>query len=747
MSDCFVLSPRRSHVALLLLFGVAAISAAAQSAPEPLTVSAIFSDPTLTAEAPTGLSWAPDGTRLTYIDRDGNLASVNATGTSSVLLTREKLGGMQPAGLGEQDKDHRSRYDMGAYFWAPDSQHLLFDSNGELYLYTLKDGIGVSLGHSSPSGADPKFAPDGSAVSYIHDHDLYLRRLPYSQSAVRLTTTHDPAVLNGEVDWVYLEELETRSNYFWSPDSKSIAYLQMNDTAVTQYPITDWIPTHASVEMQRYPQAGDPNPNVRIGVVSTGSGHTAWMKVPLDAGNDYIPRFGWLDRRALWVETLTRDHKHRRIYFVDVATGAAHKVLEESDDKFLDQDYEVQISGSNLLWTSWRDGHRQIYVYRFNPQEPFAGELTLERQLTKGTGEVFAIASVDEKNKLVYYVSNEGAPRDRQLWSIHLDGTGQQQLSKTSGAHKPLFSPNSLLYADVYSNAQTPPSVAMCRMADGDCQTFSKTTPNTKYTYVKPVELTLKAEDGTPLYASLVLPAGHDAKASVPLINNPYGGPGAQTVENAWSPRTSLFDQLLAEHGFAVLHVDNRGMAGRGRDFAQACWHDFGPVQLKDQLSAMDQVLAQYPQLDPQRQGWWGWSWGGTFTLYAMTHTERFKAGVAVAPVTDWRNYDSIYTERYLGLPAQNGDLYKDLSVVNYADKLSGRLLLVHGTGDDNVHIANTVQFVQKLIDAHMPYDLQVYPRKTHSIAGTDARIHLFTRILAQFSAYLGEPPAPSHGQ
>jgi dipeptidyl-peptidase 4 len=209
-----------------------------------------------------------------------------------------------------------------------------------------------------------------------------------------------------------------------------------------------------------------------------------------------------------------------------------------------------------------------------------------------------------------------------------------------------------------------------------------------------------------------------------------------QTVLNRWSDAL-LFDELLAQHGFAVLHADNRGMGGRGREFAQAAYHNLGPVQLEDQWTAVDAVLTKYPQLDAKRLGWWGWSWGGSFTLYAMTHSDRIRAGVAVAPVTDWRNYDSIYTERYMSRPMDFPEGYKDFSVVNSAANLKGRLLLVHGTGDDNVHFENTVQFVQKLIEAEVPYDLQIYPRKTHSISGPDVRTHLYTRILAHFEQYL----------
>jgi dipeptidyl-peptidase-4 len=277
--------------------------------------------------------------------------------------------------------------------------------------------------------------------------------------------------------------------------------------------------------------------------------------------------------------------------------------------------------------------------------------------------------------------------------------------------------------------------VRLCQAAD-KCNVFWSTRALDAYHLRAPQQLEVKAHDGTTLYATLLLPEGVTIEASVPLIVNPYGGPAAQTVANSWDDGL-LFDELLAQHGFAVLHTDNRGTGMRGREFAQAAYHNFGPVQLEDQLTVMDAALAQYPQLDKKRLGWWGWSWGATFTLYAMSHSDRFRAGVAVAPVTDWRNYDSIYTERYMSQPSEFAAGYHDFSVVNSAANLKGRLLLVHGTGDDNVHIENTVQYVQQLIEAELPYDLQIYPRKTHSIAGPDVRTHLFNRILAHFEEYL----------
>ena len=723
---------------------------AAQAPAKPLTVEAIFAHGPLIGNPPDELTWSPDGKHLTYLD-GGELVDLApgpnpAQSKPHILVSRAKLAALAGAPGSETDRDHRNRYKMASYLWAPDSAHLLFDANGRLWLYDLHNGTGVEIGFSGAgSGDDPKFSPNGEMISYIRDHGLSVVRLkdfdphPVAVAPAPNPDTHT-AILNGEVDWVYEEELDTRSNYFWSPDSKNLAYLQMNETDVPQYPIEDWIPTHAQVDFQRFPQPGDPNPEVRVGVVGAGGGKTVWVKLPIRPGQDYIPRFGWVDHKTLWIETLTRDQKHRDLYFADAGTGQAHPVLQLADDKFFDDNYDVNVGEGAIVLTNWADGHNHLYLYSYDQGNPAAAPAKLERQLTKGDFEVAAVLRVDDKNNLIDYASNEGNPLEQQLWQVNFEGE-RKQLSAGAGLHVGTFAPAGDAFADSQSTRLDPLILRLCQTT-GKCDVVWQTHALEPYQLRAPEQLAIKAHDGSTLYATLLLPAGAMTAGSVPLIVNPYGGPAAQMVVNHWADAV-LFDELLAQHGFAVLHADNRGMDMRGRDFAQAAWHNFGSVQLEDQLTVLDAVLAQYPQLDKKRLGWWGWSWGGTFTLYALSHSDRFRAGVAVAPVTDWRDYDSIYTERYMSQPAEFASGYSDFSVVSSATNLKGRLLLAQGTGDDNVHMENMIQYVQKLIEAEIPYDLQLYPRKTHSIAGPDVRTHLYNRILAHFEEYLQAPPDP----
>lgn len=710
----------------------------------PWTVSEIFGqEGSPTGDPPEGISWSPDGKLATWIDDAGNLMEIAGPGTQpKKLLPAGKIATLLDAEIPEKDRDHRARYDEPDYIWAPDSGHVLFDTNGQLWLFDLKNATGVQVGNTGMrSGDDPKFSPNGQYLSWVKDQNLLVQRADGSAPPASLTNSHDETALNGGVDWVYLEELNVRSNYFWSPDSRQIAYLQMNEAAVPRYPLVDWIPVHAGTDQQRYPQPGDPNPAVRVGVVGAGGGSTRWLKIPLDYGNDYIPRFGWVNPRIVWVETLSRNQQHLNLYFADARTGDTKLVLAQSEPKYFDTTYDITFVGDHqFLIQSWRDGHSHIYRYGFDSMNPLGGEARLVGHVESGDYEVESVKAVDSATQTVWYLSNQGDARQEQVWAVQLDGSNRRQVTQARGVHKPDFAPQGGTFIDTYSSLMTPPSVADCSPT-GACSIFWRSKKLQGHDLIAPQLLTLTAADSkTTLYGTILLPGDESAPHSVPLIVNPYGGPAVGAATDEWGDKRFFFDQLLAEHGFAVLHVDNRGMAGRGRDFEQVCYHNFGPPQFADQMASVDHVIRQYPELDPQRLGWWGWSWGGSFTLFALSHSNSFLAGVSVAPVTDWRDYDSIYTERYMGLPSEDMQNYHEDSDVTSALNLRGRILLMHGTGDDNVHIENDVQYIEQLIKAHIAYDYNIFPRMTHSIEAPNDRVLLYQKIVDHFERYVMHP-------
>jgi dipeptidyl-peptidase-4 len=355
-----------------------------------------------------------------------------------------------------------------------------------------------------------------------------------------------------------------------------------------------------------------------------------------------------------------------------------------------------------------------------------AADAKLERQLESGDYEVIAISGVDEASGTVFFTANKGDPRQEKLFSVKLDGSGMQGISSEEGNYAASFADDGKHFVETHSTTLTPPRISVCAPG-GPCQKIWQGRSVAAYDPIAPKPLEFKAEDGTVLYGYLILPRHADAsqKIPIPLIVHIYGGPVEQLVQDAWGGTTALFHQILANEGFAIFSVDNRGTPNRGKKFAAAIRLQKGGVELKDQLTALDQLCAQFPQLDRARTGIWGWSEGGSMTLYALTHSDRFKAGIAVAPVTNWRDYDSIFTERYMGLPKDNASAYDD-SIVSAASSLHGSLLLVHGTSDDNVHFQNTIQMTDALIKAAKQFRLMAYPNKTHGIAGTGTRTQLF---------------------
>jgi dipeptidyl-peptidase-4 len=742
---------------LLVLLLLATI-ATAQS--KPLTIEAIFADGGLTGRAPEGYQWSPDGTKLSFVQRDdsgehGELWYIDtATGQKSVLVSEAKLASLAPPlskVSDEREKERLTRYSVAAYHWAPDSRHILFDSHGQLWLYSLENGTAIQFTSSPEPSDDPKFSPDGKQVSFIRQHNLVVRSTDGNKER-QLTSEKDAPnkdaasgdILNGEADWVYTEELEVRSNQFWSPDSRHIAFLQMDQSRVPTYPITDWMPTHPRVDNEKYPKVGDPNPTVRLGVADANSGKIKWI-TPFKDGSplaldSYLPRFGWVREGVVWAQVLNRKQNQLDLYFIDVNSGRSRKVLSETSDAwiYVRDDFQILKSSAegraNFLWSSWRDGHTHLYLYSFNQSDPLTEDAKLERQLTHGDFEVLSVEAVAKAAQpdasTVFFTANEGDVRQRHAYSVQLNGSSFHRLNEGSSTEHATFSDDGKYFVSTVSSTLRPPVTAYC-VVNAACTKFWEARSIAAYAFTPPKFLDFKAEDGTVLHGQLTLPAASTGK--VPLVLYIYGGPAAQTVVDSGTDTFAYFHQLLVQSGFAVFTLDNRGSPNRDKKFSAAIQGQFGAIEFKDQLSALDRLLADYPQLDKARVGIWGWSNGGSMTLYAMTHSDRFRAGVSVAPVTDQRNYDSIYTERYMGLLNENAKGYEGSAIAKTAANLYGSLLLVHGTSDDNVHFQNSIQMIDAFIKAGKQFQLMLYPNKTHGISGPAARSHLFHMIENHF--------------
>jgi len=734
---------KRSLALLLVFTGLmlargAAQSTAAQSqsaARKPFTIEAIFAEGGLTGRVPENVKWSPDGSKVSFVQRDdagehGQLWYADAaTGEKKVLVSEAKLALLSPPlskVKDEREKERLARYHVAAYVWSPDSKQLLFDSQGQLWLYNVENGTAVQFTSAPEASQDPKFSPDGSHLAYVRKHNLYVRPLAGNKGERQLTKDKDENLLDGEVDWVYAEELGVRSNYFWSPDNREIVFLQMDETQVPAYPITDWLPTHPKVDPEKYPKAGDPNPGVRLGVVGADGGKTKWISLTKE--NDiYIPRFGWVGPGMMWAQVLNRAQDKMDLYFVDAHSGKSRKVLTETcPDAWVNvtDDFHALKSGDRFIWSSWRDGHTHLYLYSFDKQNPLAADAKLDRQLEQGEYEVLGVEGVDDDSGTIFFTANKDDPRQTHIFSVKVDGTGLTKLSHEDGTYTATFADDAKHYVQDYSNALSPPRMSVCAVS-GPCHRIFESRSVAEYGLSPLKYMEFKAEDGETLYGQLLLPA-EGTGGKIPLIVSVYGGPAGQLVKNSWGGGTELFHQLLAQLGFAIFSVDNRGTPDRGRKFSAAIRRQFGGIELKDQLTSLNSLLGQFPQLDKQRVGVWGWSNGASMTLFSMTHSDVFKAGVSVAPVTDWHNYDSIYTERYMGLPKDNVKGYEDSSMPKAAKDLHGALLMAHGSSDDNVHLQNSIQMIDALVKAEKQFRLMVYPNKTHSISGAAARTHLF---------------------
>jgi len=688
----------------------------------------------LTGEAPVAasnpLDWSPDGQRFVF-NQEGRLKIYDAgTRTARELLDTATLpfGPAAPPQAQQPFEWQNRRVTERPVQWSSKGDKILYASRGELFLISTSDGAATRLPVSSVS--DPKFSPDGRMVAYRQGWDLYTFDLEANKRQ-RLTSNGSSTLRNGAPDWVYPEELDLGTAYWWSPDSKSIAYLRFDTSGEPLYPHADLRGERALAEPQRYPHAGERNPDVRLGVVGAKGGSTKWFDTGNTVWEYLIARVTWTpDSKKLYVVRPNRVQSRVELLAYDVDSRKATKVLEEADLYWVNVPDEPQFvkGGAEFLWLSERDGFRHLYLH--------AADGKLIRPLTSGAWEVTALNAVDEGTGVVYYTSSEASPLERHAYVVGLDGQGKRLLTPGAGTHSIAVGPAAKYLLHTFSSTTSPSRVTLHAGDGRELGVYREADRRVLEQYtILPTELSsFRGPDGTLLYTRLIRPANFDPAKKYPAVVQVYGGPGAQGPRNAWYGAD--FDQVLAHAGFVVWQVDNRGSAGRGHAFETPLFRNMGPVELADQVAGVKQLVSM-GFVDPAKVGIRGWSYGGFMTLNALLNApDTFHAGAAGAPVTDWRNYDTIYTERYMGLPEANAEGYKNTALPQKAANLKGSLMILHNFEDDNVLFQNSLQMIDALERAGKQFELVLYTQKTHGVTGPEAR-HLDAAMLGFFERSL----------
>jgi dipeptidyl-peptidase 4 len=733
----------RNAIAAVLILLVFVCRDFAQQAPASsaqlglLTVERIYGQPSLNGRLTRGIAWSPDGKKLSFFDTVGAAQTAKpalyvidvSSGERSLLVPAEKLESVLPVPSGKQSQaTGLGRHAPSQVQWSASAEALLFEGPTSLAWFDLKSQEGRVLVSGKDELADAKISPDGKYVSFIRDHNLWL--VPSAGGQERaLTAGGTEALRKGELDWVYPEELDITTAYWWAPDSSAVAYLEMNESKVTQFPLINWESFTGEAELQRYPVPSGNNPIIRVLVAPIAGGEPRAMDVGADT-NIYIPRVTWLpDSKRLAIQRLNREQTILDLLLADTSTGKSSTLLTEKDQYWinLSDDLHFLKTSNRFLWSSERSGYRHLYLYDLSGKEL--------AQLSKGEWEVTRVEAVDEAKGFVYFSSTEKSPLERHLYRVAFDGSGFSRLTKEPGVHGINLAPSAAAYLDTYSNASTPPRQDLYRADASKIAALNENkVPELEQYHLSPVEfLTVRSHDGVQLNCLLIKPPDFNPAQKYPVLVYTYGGPHAQVVMNAWGGNNLLWHQLMAQKGYLIFALDNRGSAGRGHLFEAPLHYRLGAQELSDQRDGVEWLKAQ-PFVDGSRIGIWGWSYGGHMTLHAMFDVPGlFKAGFAGGPVTNWRYYDTIYTERYLGLLPQREQGYKESSPVEAAGKLQGKLLIAHGTGDDNVHYSNTLALIDELIARGKYVEVMALPGRGHGVTDPPARRVLWERVTQFF--------------
>lgn len=714
----------------------------------------IFADGAYTPPAFGPARWLADGAAYTTVESAGpsggsDIVRYDAvTGARSVLVASTRLvppGRTAPLAIRD-------------YAWSADGARLLVFTNtarvwrqhtrGDYWVLDLASGRLRQLGGDAPPSTlmFATFAPDGARVAYVRANNLYVERLDDGR-ITPLTTTGSETVVNGTSDWVYEEELGVRDGFRWSPDSRRVAYWQFDTSGVgtftllnntdTLYPVATRIP---------YPKPGTTNSAVRIGVVPADGGDTTWMATPGDPRDDYLARLDWRDTSTLAIQQLNRLQNQHDLLLADATTGAVSRAFRDRSETWVDAGDAVRWvdQGRKFLWTSERDGWRHVYLA--------AKDGTSTAPVTRFDADVLQVAGTDADETWLYFTASPTDATSSYLYRARLDGRGAPERvtpADQHGFHTYRLAPGGRLAFHTASRFDVPPVTDVIELPGHRVVRALTDTTALRAALAPvltpPVEFfTIDIGGGVSMDGWMLKPSTFDATRKYPVIAHVYGEPAGQTVVDRWSGSTGLFHRALAEAGYVVVSMDNRGTpAPKGAPWRKSVYGAVGDLSSRDQAAGIRALTARHPFLDASRVGIWGWSGGGSNTLNAMFRfPDVFHVGVAVAPVPDQTLYDTIYQERYMGLPTTNAAGYRLGSPIHFAEGLKGDLLLIHGSGDDNVHVQGTERLVNRLIELGKPFDAMIYPNRTHAIAeGAGTTVHVYRKIARYFLDHLPAGP------
>ena len=595
--------------------------------------------------------------------------------------------------------------------------------NDDLYLYDFVANAAARLTETPGSEQEPTFSPNGRLVAFVRDHNLYVVDID-TRTEVALTTDGSPERLNGILDWLYQEEIYGRGRfrgYWWSPDSTRVAFLQLDERGVPEYTVVDDVPYQPTIEVTRYPRAGDPNPRVQLGIAGVDGGAPRWAELGAYADSELlIVDVEWVpDATAVAYQVQDREQTWLDLNLADATSGRSRQLFRETTPAW------VNVNGSptwlkdgSFLWLSERTGFKHVYHYR--------ADGSLLGSVTDGLWSVRTLYGADDERGALYFAAGIARHVDRHIYRIGLDGTGLIPVSRTEGTHRANFNPSFSRYIDVWSDVTTPTQVRL-HDADGTEVRIIDANPVSslsRYRLSTPQFVEVVARDGFVMDAMMITPPDFDPSRRYPVYQLTYAGPGAALVRNAWGRSTYMYHQLLASRGVIVWVLDNRSAGGKSAEAQWPVYGALGEMELRDLEDGVGWLTRQ-PYVDASRLTLHGWSYGGFMTAYALTHSTSWAAGIVGAPVTDWRNYDTVYTERYMKTPQNNPEGYRLTAPRFAAAGLQGRLLLIHGGIDDNVHRQNSEQFAYALQQAGKPFEMMIYPRQRHGVTDPRSNAHL----------------------